>query len=481
MTQQQSQSLSLDQLKNSIKERTQEITKNPVVEEVVTSAELQEQGEELAQVVETTSPLNNQKEFEEQVEVVEADPVEVIEEEKVTTSKEEEKVEHVSVLRDIDDADPLEAELTKHLAEQSEEGVERKKLYNVIRSAVEGAMNSENKITQQQAQIKDLLAKVTPQSITNAVIREFDPTKPLESNRKIDYVAKANMQAAFPIICMKSGYRAWIAPLTNNEKLEMRNISINGGTSYDITNNLLKLIHRKCVDTSLGRLSYQEFLNKTADEDFDTLMFGLFAASFPKPVEYEIRCPKCGETNTLKIAPNNLIEVLNMEETGPYIQNLLEHWHEGESFTKEHALINSTEDVLLPDSKILVNIGTPTMNKMLKGLNAIRTYEGKFEADLVSMLRSINRILVPDIEALMDGRVEYVELPDQQTFLKVLNEVSGDDLKALRKAIVTRVGRYMIDYRIGKFNCAKCGHEIKGVNIDMTQLLFTSIAQVTSI
>lgn len=378
-------------------------------------------------------------------------------------------------LTSIDNAPLVEAEITEELKRQEEEGIKRVTLYNVLKSLMDNSVKPLLDKTNERLDAINKQLKNVSFDPSQVIVKDYDNNDPLSAEKSLSYIGATVDQVNYPIIAMKSGYRAWMAPLTNNEKVEIRNVR---GTVYERTNAVLRVVHRKIVNTSLGKLDYQRWLNITADEDLDTFLFGLFAATYPNPVEYEIECPKCESSNTLKLGPNNLIEAIDKEETGNYIQNLLDNYDKGEGFAKE-SLVRTVEYVTLNKSRIAVAIRTPSLSQMLHTTNLVQQKEGTYQPDLIQTLKFIHEIYVPDLEAFHRGSVEYTRITERGRILDILNTMDQEDFLEVRKAAIRRIFRYMIEYRIGRFNCAKCGHEIKDVSMDMTRLLFTSTNALT--
>ena len=84
---------------------------------------------------------------------------------------------------------------------------------------------------------------------------------------------------SYSVMALKSGYRAAMGALTNNDKAAMRNLS---GSEIEQNEKLLRIVHRKIMENSTGeRLSFEEWTSITAEADFETLLFGIYAATFP--------------------------------------------------------------------------------------------------------------------------------------------------------------------------------------------------------
>src|SRR5699024_8632765 len=71
---------------------------------------------------------------------------------------------------------------------------------------------------------------------------------------QLELLKSVRPDPVFPIIALKSGYKADIAALNNNDKIELRNLT---GSGIDQTIKLFKMIHGKIRSTSIGNISFQ--------------------------------------------------------------------------------------------------------------------------------------------------------------------------------------------------------------------------------
>jgi hypothetical protein len=225
-------------------------------------------------------------------------------------------------------------------------------------------------------------------------------------------------------------------------------------------------------NTSIGKLPFKRFLAITAEEDYETLLYGIFHSTFPDAIEYSVGCPHCRTENTIKLHPNHLIEVIDRDRTGRYVQEVLEGYDKGEEFLK-NSLVALTKRIVLPESKIVIELQTSTLADTLRNLKQVEMLKS-YQPEFVVYLKFIRNLYVPDVNALNNGKHRYLPIEDTVGRLDRMINLSSADMKYFRTEFSERLRKYSVSYQIPTFNCANnsCGKEIKDVKIDLTNLLF---------
>jgi hypothetical protein len=297
---------------------------------------------------------------------------------------------------------------------------------------------------------------------------------PMSIHTQLRIIAAANPEITFPVIALKSGYKADMLALSNADKIDVRNLK---GSVLDQTSKMLRIIYNKIQDTTVGKISYDEFLNLTAEDDYETLLFGIFTATFPNATEYNLNCPHCKQQNNLSIYPGQLIEVIDKERAGKYVQEVLGGYNRGREFLA-NSLVAKSERKLLPTSKIIIEVATPTLRNMLANLMTVERLKNH-NGELLAITKHISKMYIPDVNAMAQGRVIYHEITSKDDILPILVKLPAADMTATRAAISERVRQYHIEYRIPDFNCASstCSKPITNVGIDMMNLIFLGIAE----
>lgn len=354
----------------------------------------------------------------------------------------------------------------------------RTEMVNVLLDALEDYRAKNSPQLTQKANIQNALANL-PRADVNAISVVHSSANPLETEKQLNVIRQADVSPATPVIALKSGYRASLSSMTNSEKLALRNLS---GTPYDQTLKIVNLIHRKITESSVGRMDFKQFIRNTAEDDYETLVYGIYNSTYPEAVEYRLTCPHCNTTLNVKVQAKNLLQVLDVATTGEYVQKLINGVEKGEDFTKD-ALVNNTSRTELDKSRIIFEFRTPSLEMMLRNQQDMARLSKQYEADMVGLLRFISGVYVPNLANYKGGAVNYTHITDMAEILSILNTLSSPDIHQVRKAISQRNNQYRVDYRIPTITCSEsaCRKTIEKASIDMTQLLFTGIVAETAV
>lgn len=296
---------------------------------------------------------------------------------------------------------------------------------------------------------------------------------PMALHTQLKIIAAANPQNSFPVIALKSGYKAEMSALTSADKIDVRNLR---GSILDQTSKMLRIIYTKVMDTTVGKISFDEFLNITAEEDYETLLYGVFTATFPSKTEYNLNCPHCKQVNNLELYPSSLVEVIDKERLGQYVQEVLNGYNRGREFLANSLVAKSTRK-LLNESKIIVETITPTLRHMLNNMMSVERLKNQ-NSELLTITKYIGKLFIPDVNAFSRGQILYIEVTSKEDILNILTTLPAKDMASVRAAISERVRQYSIEYRIPDFTCASstCSKPIQNVSIDVMNLIFLGIA-----
>lgn len=332
------------------------------------------------------------------------------------------------------------------------------------------------KSTDNGNRIKELLKNAVVSSLDsiNVIPKSTTANNPMAAMNNMNMIHQASVHVTSPVIALKSGYRAFMSALTNNEKIAVRNIS---GSIYEQTSKLVNLVYSKISETSYGsKMSYEEFLRFTAEDDFQTLAFGIYEATFPNKTEYSFRCPHCGTQLKVPLFPKDIIQVVDYKRGQTYVAELLRNYEKGAAFMQE-SLLNKRIRIQLPDSMFVVELKINSMAEYLEALRFIDSYKGKATTEMLHVVRHIQKLYVPDVALLESGSLAFIEITDRGQILTELDRLSGDDMKSINKGISGMNNMFQVEYRLPKIKACPgkdCGKPIDTVGVDIIQILFTA-------
>lgn len=274
-------------------------------------------------------------------------------------------------------------------------------------------------------------------------------------------------KSAFQIIAAQSGYMAKVIPLVHKDVINLLYSNLN---RYEYKKSVYKVIYDKVVAFSAGSMSFDEWLRATSVEDLETFFYGIYSATFPNEGSFSLQCPACGEDATCKINNENLIKTTDRSAMKKLIDKVSKEATTREAMQR-FTLVGKTDAFELPDSKIIVELRTPSLWDSLEILRLVP--ESVIDRDTVSVTNMlyISRVLIPTKE---DSK-QYVEQSDSQELLRIIDNLSVDDAEDIQDAVFDRVDEHRITYSIKKVKCPSCGHEVDEIPLSIEDILFTLI------
>jgi len=226
---------------------------------------------------------------------------------------------------------------------------------------------------------------------------------------------------------------------------------------------------------SIVKPSYSEWLKITSINDFDTLLFGLYSQTFPDTNNFEITCGHCGNNTDVEIDNNSLIKVMD-DEVYDKIDEVVNSVKDKVDLVNK-SLVNTTKRIILPESKIMVDIRIPSLHNQLTILKSVTDKLLQNYSESIMIMVFIKDIYMLDIEGTRrSGSAKYYKLGNQpKDVLDLLIKLSVNDGKYLEKVISKRSEKHSIAYEINGAVCDKCEEELDSLEVDLRRVLFTRI------
>lgn len=279
-------------------------------------------------------------------------------------------------------------------------------------------------------------------------------------------------KSVFQIVAAQSGYMAKVTSLVNKDVV---NLLFSNLSRYEYRKSVFKVIYDKIVAFSVGRMTFEEWLKQTSVEDIETFYYGIYCATFPNSGSFTFTCPKCGNEETLKINHNNLFKTADKEKMKKLINDVSRNCN-NISEMKKYSLIDKTEGFQLTDSKIIMELRTPSLWDSLELLRTVPEQVIDRDTTSVTNMLYIKRFLIP---TKTESGIDYSEQTDSQELLRIIDNLTIDDANELQTAVSDRVDENRISYTIKNIVCPKCQNEIKETAISIEDILFTLIFEKT--
>ncbi|ALN97965.1 hypothetical protein Bp8pS_286 [Bacillus phage vB_BpuM-BpSp] len=375
----------------------------------------------------------------------------------IKTLKEKEDLEEFDI--DPEEVVPNETKLQKK--EDKEEIPEVEQTPEEPEFAFEAA---EKKNMSESESIREALKDITI-DITNITLSDKST---FETSNDIDFVL--NGKPSYQVVANQSGY---VAHMESIKMIDSSSLSNSTLDQYNYRKKLYQMVHSKINGTSVGEINFQEFLKITSLFDLDTLFYGIYCQTFPDEVKFDITCAKCEDTTPVMVDNNSLISYKD-EEIFDNIRKITKT-AKSPSELVQKSLVNTFDRVVLPESKILFDIKTPTLEDHLNILRAIDNSSEDKETVITTLL-FIKNLYIVDIEVFKQtGKVSYIQIEDLNMMLNIIEKLSVKDYKELGKFVGKRTDKYKIDYKIKAPKCKNCDKDLGDVGVNMEEMLFFTV------
>ena len=376
-------------------------------------------------------------------------------------------------------------------AEQAQEEYEK-----VV--AEENAMSSEDvtNILQSKSQFKDDIVEIDePEEPVIEEVKEEKVEEPKEDLTSIKIIkgkktgfAKERFKdilkqrkkdgPAFQTVLVNSGYSSNVSgfssPEINNINTRLRNSDLFTGNDY-----LYHKIYEHMLDTSVGHMTYEEFLRCTSLLEINTLFYGLFNATYPDVNEYPAECenPDCkGDLEGRKgfKFKYDSKRIMYVEGDKEYVSNMVLKVLKAGSPKEllEKSNVNTLSRVKL-SSGTIVDFRHPSLYNQLHDTLEQLSEEMvrnliKDDETVINLMPFIENVYVYDTEN--GGYLELEDFTDRYMELFYLND---EDLEKCSEEISKIMDSYKIKFGLRNVTCPYCGKKIKDTEIDnVSQLIF---------
>lgn len=415
-------------------------------------------------------------------------------EEVINTTEKIDASDSISTNMPTDGMDNLSA-LVKDITSKADEAKEN---YEAVK-AEENAMTSEdmNEILASKGNFNDDIIEIEEpeETVVEEVKEEKQEDKPVEDLSSIKIIkSKRNGFAkdrfkdilkqrkkdglTFQTVLVNSGYSSNVSgfssPEINNINTRLRNSDLFTGNDY-----LYHKIYEHMVDTSVGHMTYEEFLRCTSLLELNTLFYGLFNGTYPDVNEYPAECdnPDCKgdlegkKTFKFKYDSKRIMYVEgDKEAVSDMVLKVLKAGSPKELLEKSN--VNTLVRCKL-SSGTIIDFRHPSLYNQLHDTLEQLTEEMvrnliKDDETVINLMPFVENIYVYDKEN--NGYLELEDFADRYLELFYLND---KDLEKCSQEISKIMDSYKIKFGLRNVTCPYCGKKIEDTEIsNVSQLIF---------
>lgn len=273
-------------------------------------------------------------------------------------------------------------------------------------------------------------------------------------------------QATYQVVLPKSGYYAEMLKLSS---IEIQNLALASQTNsrYNYRQKLLRLVYDKIKNTSLGKVSFIDFLHITAESELNILLYGIYCMTYKNINEYDITCENCEKKYNLSINNKDLLilEVNQDADTIANIRNIITEAKTPKELTSQSFVSNISR--LPMNNGCIYEIKEPSLYDSLDRLYK-NIDEEKFKDDIgLGFVRFIDSVLIPDD----DG--EFIRVNDFDTVYVEFNALGDEDYYTLSECVKEISENNRVRFGLKNIVCPHCHHKTEDQIIDdMEYLVF---------
>jgi len=293
----------------------------------------------------------------------------------------------------------------------------------------------------------------------------------LEKRNAFKKVFNKDKLSFFKISLLSSGYSAALSPLTYRHKSQMQ---ASKEDPYSRNMRLYKIVYSLMDDVSTNKINnFDTFVESTSFADVETIMYGIYASTYPGSNEYNIKCPHCNHNNKIKVDNTALIKP--KDTAYYYLDKQLNPLGDKEELF-ENSLLNSKLQYKLDRSGVIIQLENPSIKRYLDTtykltkLSNNKNPEDSYKTDAYALLIYITKVFIPT------GNGDYIECSDPTEIIeKIILELGEDDSVQLSEIIESEANNSMVAYNLPNFNCGNCSKLIENININFYSLLFMKL------
>ena len=282
---------------------------------------------------------------------------------------------------------------------------------------------------------------------------------------------------SFKVAALQSGYTAEIGPLAFEDISRIQASAVDAHASRM---KLLRTLHSRIQQFSCGNIKFQDWLKQTAQGDYDTLMYGLYASTYPGENDFDVNCRHCGHQNKITVDVGQLARV-ESDDVYAEIRKLLDPKTDFKGAI-QNSLVGRTIQRKLPQTGIIAEIRNPSMQDYLDGVqwfvNAQDRNTGMLPSEIAGaeVIRTlsmyVHRMLVP-----VNGGAQYLPVEGQLERSQLIGRLPRADGQALTDAVDEETKKLEVSYSLPAYNCSGCGKRNEDLFLDFEALLFIKLRE----
>lgn len=240
--------------------------------------------------------------------------------------------------------------------------------------------------------------------------------------------------------------------------------------------------HKHTMNTSIGKLSFSEFVSRVHPEDIPAIIHGILTASYPETDTMEIICggAHCGSRYNVEYRMSELLDVTELDpKTLERAENILSAYQLSLDASKEiheSMPIRQQKFIQLSDS-LTVKLTTMNGVVMINRFNLLDSIRETHNSFVSLMMLYVDKVLLT-MQGVSDSKPEVYEITDTYVIASLISELSDEECIVLKNALTTLLEDEVppLTYSIrGDFTCPNCGKKETSIPIGVDSMVFSKV------
>jgi hypothetical protein len=274
------------------------------------------------------------------------------------------------------------------------------------------------------------------------------------------------------VVALQSGYVCQCKAMSSRELRTFGRREANMD-SYGYEMAICHAIYSKICEISIGALKFDQWMNATAYPDLQTLIFGIYHATYPGKNMFTFDCPYCRRNVTVNVDSGTLACI----PPGSMAPEMINTALNGKIQPKELMKMSNrwtAVDIYTDNMRRFFRVRTPSIFEFLE--NAYHNKRDEMIQDNIQdmiyagYVRGVGTLDIKQFAKT--GTAEYFYDTRIETIDRAIANISPDEKRSFERKIINYITKFSVAYQIPRVRCANCGRIINQRDINTRSLFF---------
>ena len=261
----------------------------------------------------------------------------------------------------------------------------------------------------------------------------------------------------------------------------------NSGNVAADTNRRFKFCYDNLVTTSIGKLSFQEFLANTSVSDLNILLFNILKVTETdeQPVTLTCNDPSCGKDYEVTYKISELLDVDNIsDDLAKHIESIVAARDVVDRALAKHrespVMLAKYVKIVQPDRTLIIEIKSPDATVFIDRISIMEGIASSYSTAILGFVMGIPKIYATFTQRGESEPATY-EITDAFVIAEILGSLNDKAVQILQ-SVMSKMGGYdAMTYSFkGPYKCPHCGKIYQNIPCDVDNLIFFRVSRAMS-